>query len=120
MDRIEIRRVRDPAPSGSDKDCTIFLVDRLWPRGVSKDEISMDAWLKEVAPSAELRKWFGHDPQRWDEFRRRYLNELDNNSEAAGRLIQAARQGRVVLLFDAKDTDHNQAVVLREWLLRQI
>ena len=92
------------------------LVDRLWPRGLTKEEADIDLWLKEIAPSAELRRWFGHDPKKWAEFRRRYRAELsDRNAE-----IESQRQhggdGRVTLLYGAKDEAHNQAVVLKEFI----
>ncbi|WP_299365541.1 DUF488 domain-containing protein [uncultured Paracoccus sp.] len=93
-----------------------LLVDRVWPRGISKGDLELDAWIKEVAPSNELRKWFGHDPDRWDEFRRRYRAELDDNEEAVVRCLDWCRQGPVVLLYGAKDRNHNQAVVLRDYL----
>jgi len=114
---IEIERVydarKDP-PSGRS-----FLVDRAWPRGVSKKEVAFATWVKEVAPSTELRQWFGHDPDRWAEFRRRYRAELDARPEVADPLVEAADRGDVVLLYGAKDREHNQAVVLREWLLER-
>jgi uncharacterized protein YeaO (DUF488 family) len=94
-----------------------FLVDRLWPRGVRKDALPLDAWLRDVAPSDELRRWFGHDVQRWPEFRRRYLAELAGAPDAVRPLLEAARDGEVTLLYAAKDTEHNNAVVLREHLL---
>lgn len=93
-----------------------LLVDRVWPRGVSKDALDLDDWIKKVAPSTDLRKWFGHDPDRWEEFQRRYRAELDNNEEAVERCLAWRRKGPVVLLFGAKDRDHNQTVVLREYL----
>lgn len=93
-----------------------FLVDRLWPRGISKSELPLDAWPKDVAPSVELRRWFGHDPERWDEFVRRYRAELDKHPEAWTPLRDAAKRGRVVLVFSAKDEQHNNAVALRQYL----
>ncbi len=96
-----------------------FLVDRLWPRGIAKTDLDYDSWIKDVAPSSELRSWFGHDPDRFAEFRKRYLAELDSNAEAAEPITSAARKGRVVLLYSAKDEEHNQAVVLKEWLHQQ-
>lgn len=97
-----------------------FLVDRLWPRGVKKDALQLDAWLKDVAPSSTLRAWFGHDPQRWGEFRHRYEAELDANPSAWQPLLDAASQGPVTLLFAAHDLEHNNAVVLRDYLLRAL
>lgn len=93
-----------------------LLVDRLWPRGVRKDSLKLDAWLKEVAPSTELRKWFDHDPEKWEEFQRRYFAELDAQPEALERLLGAVREGRVTLLYSARDTEHNQAVALKVYL----
>lgn len=97
-----------------------LLVDRVWPRGISKDDLALDDWIKEVAPSTELRKWFGHDPDRWDAFRRRYREELDDNEEAVERCLVWCRKGPVVLLYGAKDRDHNQAVVLRAYLRERL
>jgi uncharacterized protein YeaO (DUF488 family) len=112
---IAIRRVREydggrDVPSGTQ----VFLVDRIWPRGVAKADLDV-TWAKEVGPSTGLRKWFGHDPERWTEFERRYTAELDDNP-ATEPLVEAARSGSVLLLFDAKDTERNQAVVLADWL----
>lgn len=97
-----------------------LLVDRVWPRGIGKDDLELDDWIKEIAPSNELRKWFGHDPDRWEEFRRRYRAELDNNDAAVERCLAWRCKGPVVLLFGAKDRDHNQAVVLREYLRERL
>ncbi|MDE2598076.1 MAG: DUF488 domain-containing protein [Rhodocyclaceae bacterium] len=94
------------------------LVDRLWPRGVSKDEARVDLWLKEIAPSTELRKWFGHDPAKWTEFRKRYFAELDHAAEPMALLLQHARRGKVTLVYGAKDETHNQAVALADYLAR--
>ncbi len=93
-----------------------LLVDRLWPRGVAKKDIDLDEWVKEVAPSNELRKWFSHDPEKWDEFRKRYRTELDKNPDAVERCLEWLRKGNVTLLYGAKDEEHNQAVVLRDYL----
>ena len=117
MGEIELRRVRDVV--GQSREAPTYLVDRLWPRGVRKDALDVDAWLKDVAPSTELRRWFGHDPDRWEEFATRYRAELAKRPEAAEPLLDALRAGPVVLLYDAKDAEHNQAVVLREWLLER-
>jgi len=110
---IRIKRVYDPV--GHDYGRRV-LVDRLWPRGVAKDEARIDEWLKEVAPSDELRKWFGHDPAKWEEFRTRYRQELKPHGELLERLRSEARKGTVTLLFAAKDVEHNNAVVLKEML----
>ncbi|MCG8589996.1 MAG: DUF488 domain-containing protein [Proteobacteria bacterium] len=108
-----LKRVYEPA---SRQDGLRVLVDRLWPRGLSKDAARVDLWLKEVAPSTELRKWFGHEPKRWAEFRRRYEHELEAHTESLERLVELAGRGRVTLLFGAKDEERNQAVVLLDVL----
>ncbi len=92
------------------------LVDRLWPRGVKKEELDMDAWMKGLAPSTELRRWFNHDPERWDEFRQRYFKELGEVKELASELLESAGKRTILLLYGAKDEEYNQAVALREWL----
>jgi uncharacterized protein YeaO (DUF488 family) len=94
-----------------------FLVDRLWPRGMRAEELALDGWLRDAAPSAELRRWFGHDVERWPEFRRRYLAELAAAPDAVRPLLDAVREGDVTLLYAARDAEHNNAVVLREHLL---
>jgi uncharacterized protein YeaO (DUF488 family) len=93
-----------------------ILIDRLWPRGVSKDSARIDLWLKEIAPTATLRKWFGHDPSKWREFRSRYFRELDHNPQAVARLLELVRKGPVTFVFGAKDEKHNNAVALKEYL----
>lgn len=110
---IRIKRAYDPAAAG---DGARFLVDRLWPRGIAKEDLPMKAWLKDVAPSQGLRQWFGHDPARWDEFQHRYFVELDGKAEALAPLREAARHGDVTLLYSAKDQEHNNAVALRAYL----
>ncbi len=112
---IRVKRVYDPAAKD---DGQRVLVDRLWPRGLSKTSLKLDAWLKEIAPSNELRKWFGHDPARWAEFRTRYREELKGHGELLDRLRAEAQKGTVSLLFAAKDEEHNNAVVLKELLSR--
>ncbi|HXF37751.1 MAG TPA: DUF488 family protein [Actinomycetota bacterium] len=97
-----------------------FLVDRVWPRGVSRDALRPDGWLREAAPSDELRRWFGHDPKRWEGFKRRYFAELDARPEAWRPLLEAAREGDVTLLFGARDEERNNAVALREYLERKL
>jgi uncharacterized protein YeaO (DUF488 family) len=89
-----------------------ILVDRLWPRGLSKSRLAIDDWMKELAPSSELRRWFAHDPKKWPEFQRRYKLELRTHSELIDRLVSLARRGRVTLVFGARDEAHNDAVVL--------
>lgn len=88
------------------------LVDRLWPRGLTKEKASIDLWLKEIAPSTELRKWFGHDPEKWEEFKKRYLLELNENKEPMGRLREQMKKGAVTLVYAARDETHNEALVL--------
>ena len=92
------------------------LVDRLWPRGISKERAALDEWNKEIAPSDELRKWFNHDPEKFPEFSRRYVKELDNNPAAAEAKNNWNKQSAVTLLYGAKDAEHNQAIVLKKWL----
>jgi len=111
---IKLKRVYEPPSRG---DGVRVLVDRLWPRGLTKEAVAADRWLRDLAPSTELRRWFGHDPQRWAEFRRRYARELREQSEALDELRSLARKGRVTLLFAARDEAHNDAVVLRELVL---
>lgn len=111
-----IRLKRAYAPATAD-DGTRILVDRLWPRGVSKAKAALDEWAKDLAPSTELRKWFGHDPERWEEFERRYRAELDGHGEALDRLRQLAAASTVTLVYGARDERHNEAVVLKAVLL---
>lgn len=100
----------------SAEDGVRLLVDRLWPRGLRKEEAAIDRWLKDLAPSDDLRRWFGHDPDRWDEFRRRYLDELSQRSDLIDALREEARRRRLTLVYAARDAQHNQAVVLRDLL----
>ena len=93
-----------------------FLVDRLWPRGVRKDSLEIEDWVKEAAPSNDLRAWFRHDPSRWAEFKRRYFRELDNRPDVLEPLLRAARTGSITLLYGARDTERNNAVALKEYL----
>lgn len=93
-----------------------YLVDRIWPRGIKKEKLALAAWEKDAAPSNELRRWFGHDPAKWDEFQRRYAEELDANPAGWQPLLAAAKQGDILLLYGARDTEHNQAVVLKAYL----
>jgi uncharacterized protein YeaO (DUF488 family) len=110
---IRIKRAYDPPDP---EDGTRVLVDRVWPRGVRKESAALARWLKEIAPSTELRRWFGHEPDRWQEFRRRYRAELARNGDAVAELRDLARHGRVTLVYGARDTEHNQAVVLADYL----
>lgn len=114
---VVTKRVYEPADA--DEGYRI-LVDRVWPRGMNKEQVSADLWLKDVAPSTALRKWFGHDPARWVEFKRRYFQELDENPTAVAALIARAGNGPLVLLFSARDTEHNQAAALKEYLLSRL
>lgn len=114
--KIRIARIHDdPATIKGAR----ILVDRLWPRGVSKADARLDEWIREIAPSDDLRRWFGHDPAKWDEFRDRYRKELNANPDAVARLLDWCGKGAVTLLFAARDREHNQAVVLREYLQEQ-
>jgi len=108
---IKLKRIYTP-PSRSDG--KRILVDRLWPRGVKKDEAKIDEWLKELAPSDALRKWFGHDPDKWTAFRIKYKKELKLKADLVSRLRGESKKGAVTLLFAAKDAEHNNAVVLKE------
>jgi uncharacterized protein YeaO (DUF488 family) len=111
---IKLKRAYNPP---SPDDGTRVLVDRLWPRGISKQKAALDRWVKEIAPSTELRKWFDHDPKRWTEFRRRYAEELRDHSDLVGELRSLAREGTITLVYSAHDETHNDAVVLRDVLL---
>jgi uncharacterized protein YeaO (DUF488 family) len=110
---IQIKRAYEEADA---KDGTRYLVDALWPRGVKKDALRIEGWLKEVAPSKELRQWFGHDPARWDEFRQRYFRELRKRPASWRPSLEAARSGKVTLVFGARDVEHNNAVALKQFL----
>jgi uncharacterized protein YeaO (DUF488 family) len=113
---VRIWRIYDrERPSGR-----IFFVERLWPRGIRRDELPAGAWVKDVAPSSELRRWYGHDPEKWPEFRRRYERELDANPEAWRPLLEAAAAGDVALGYSARDESRNSAVVLRDYLLDRL
>jgi uncharacterized protein YeaO (DUF488 family) len=114
---IGIKRTYEPPARG---DGRRILVERLWPRGMKKDALAADEWLKDVAPSTELRKWFGHRIERWDEFRERYNAELDAKPGAWAPLLDAAQSGTVTLLFSAHDTLHNGAIVLRDYLTKRM
>lgn len=110
---IQLKRAYDPA---SRTDGARFLVERLWPRGVKKTSLMIKSWLKEVGPSTELRKWFSHDPAKWDKFRSRYVDELKANPDAWQPIMEAARHGTVTLIYSSRDTEHNNAVALQEFL----
>ena len=110
---IQLKRVYDEQQS---RDGARFLVERLWPRGVRKADVSMDAWLKDAGPSTALRRWFSHDPAKWLEFRRRYFRELGENSSAWQPLLKAAQRGTVTLLYSSHDAEHNNAAALKSFL----
>ncbi|WP_298259814.1 DUF488 domain-containing protein [Bradyrhizobium sp.] len=113
--RLRLKRVYEPASS---RDGVRVLVDRLWPRGLTKKKAAVDHWMKDVAPSPDLRKWFGHDPDRWTEFKRRYKDELRQHKDLLADIRKLTKQGTVTLLFGARDEEHNDAVVLHEVLAR--
>lgn len=113
---IELKRIHDDA---EDRDGTRILVDRIWPRGIRKADAAIDYWPKDLAPSTDLRKWFGHDPQKWAQFRASYRQELTRVPEALSEVLDHARQGPITLVFGARDREHNQAVVLREVLYEE-
>ena len=115
--KIKIKRCYD---SPSLTDGARFLVDRLWPRGVRKDRIRLVGWVRDVAPSQKLRKWFGHDPKRWAEFRKRYFVELTAKRDTWMPILEAASEGNVTLLFGAHDLEHNNAVALQRFLQRRL
>jgi len=110
---LQLKRVSDPA---SGQDGTRFFVERLWPQGVTKSALADAAWLGEVGPSPELSEWYHHDPKCWNEFRRRYFIELKQHKDALSPILEAAQKGTVTLLYSSLDQEHNDAVVLREFL----
>lgn len=110
---LKLKRAYDPV---SKADGTRFLVERLWPRGLSKASVHVDGWVKEAGPSTELRKWFSHDPKKWRQFRTRYFRELDARPEVWQPILSKARRGTVTLVYSSHDTEHNNAVALQEYL----
>ncbi|MFC7395690.1 DUF488 domain-containing protein [Chelatococcus sp. GCM10030263] len=112
--KILVKRVYEPADAA---DGRRILVDRLWPRGIAKEHASWDEWLKEIAPSSELRRWSHHDPEKWPEFAARYARELDQRPELVGYLRDLAAKAPLTLLYAARDTERNNAVALRDYLL---
>jgi uncharacterized protein YeaO (DUF488 family) len=114
---VRVKRVYTPA---TPEDGQRFLVDRLWPRGIKKEDLKIQAWYKEAAPSNELRHWYGHDPDKWCEFNERYFNELDGNPESWQPLFDAARHGDITLLFSTTELERNNAVSLRAYLEKQL
>ncbi len=115
--KVHIKRVYEPA---SKEDGTRILVDRLWPRGLSKEAAQIDLWLKEAAPSTDLRKWFKHEPEKWPEFQKRYEQELSESAEQLSQLNEPLKKGTVTLVYGAKDTVHNDAVVLQNFLKKHV
>lgn len=118
-DAVRIRRAyEEPGPDDGRR----VLVDRVWPRGRSRDDLRLDAWERDLAPSGDLRRWFGHDPSRWEAFHERYRAELASASRSRllDELAEQARQGRVTLVYGARDTEHNQAVVIAEALRERL
>lgn len=116
VSHLRLKRAYEPA---SPDDGTRILVDRLWPRGVSKEKAALNEWIKEIAPSTELRQWFGHDPERWPEFQRRYRAELHQHTEELDRIRALAKKQRVTLVYSAHDEEHNDAIVLKDVLLEE-
>lgn len=110
---IQIKRVYEPLTKD---DGARFLVERLWPRGMKKEALKMDGWLKEIAPTDALRRWFNHDPAKWMEFQKRYRAELARHTTESHQLLETAKHGNVTLLYSAHDTEHNNAVVLQHYL----
>ena len=110
---IKLKRVYEPS---APDDGVRILVERLWPRGIKKDSLKLDTWLKDVAPSNGLRRWFGHEPKKWDGFQDRYSAELDANPQAWESVVKAARRGHVTLIYSSRDTEHNNAVALKNYL----
>ena len=113
---LKLKRAYEPAKRG---DGMRILVDRLWPRGIKKESLQLDLWAKELAPSDALRKWFQHDPERWDEFRSRYFAELDERSDELAELLDQLRNRLLLLLYAARDEEHNNAAALREYLRKR-
>lgn len=114
---IQLKRVYDPPDSA---DGARFLVERLWPRGVKKSSLAIDAWLKDASPSVNLRKWFHHDPALWNEFRRRYFIELKESPASWLPILKAARRGDVTLIYSSHDSEHNNAVALKEFMIQSL
>ncbi len=112
--KIHLKRAYEPAQSSDGKR---ILVERLWPRGITKEEAGLDAWAKDVSPSPELRKWYAHDPEKWPEFQKRYRAELEANGEAVEELRKTIGRGPVTFVYAAKDEERNSAALLREYLL---
>jgi len=114
--KLKIKRVYEKPEK---EDGTRILVDRLWPRGLTKEKAAIDLWLKEVAPSTALRKWFSHDPAKWPTFKQKYRQEIKENKSQVAILKEQLMKGAVTLVYGAKDEEHNEALVLKEWLQRK-
>ena len=114
---IRLKRVYDPVAR---TDGTRILVERLWPRGMSKAKLHLNAWLRDVAPSARLRQWFGHDPAKWSRFRAQYFRELETQRNSWKPIVSAAKRGTVTLIYSSRDIEHNNAVALRQYLLPKL
>lgn len=112
---VLLKRIYEPAKASDGKR---VLVDRLWPRGISKERAKLKLWLKEIAPSTELRKWFNHDPKKWPEFQKRYKQELRNNRYAVNQLKSLAKKQTVTLLYGARDEEHNEALVIQQFITK--
>lgn len=113
---IKVQRIYNNPEGNKNDDGFRILVDRLWPRGLSKDRIKIDLWQKDIAPSTSLRKWFSHDEKKWNEFKRRYFKELDNNRESINIILDKTNDGSVTLLYSTKDERFNNAIALKEYL----
>src|SRR5574340_372205 len=114
---LKVKRVYERAEAD---DGARFLVERLWPRGMKKEKLKMEAWLKDIAPSDNLRRWFGHDPLKWKEFQQRYRAELVKGPDSWRTIVEAGKRGNVTLLYSARDTEHNNALVLKSFLERRM
>lgn len=113
---IKLKRIYEPP---SDEDGVRILVERLWPRGISKEKAKVDEWMKEIAPSQELRQWFKHDPAKWEEFQKRYRKELDQNQELVKELKRSAKGKTVTFVYAARDEEHNSALLLKKYLSKR-
>jgi uncharacterized protein YeaO (DUF488 family) len=117
MKKIEIKRAYAPVAAS---DGVRILVDRLWPRGKKETELHLDAWLKDIAPSSSLRKWFSHDPEKWKEFQTKYMHELEENPESWELLLELLKKEKVTLIYSAQDEEHNNALCLKHFLEKKL
>jgi uncharacterized protein YeaO (DUF488 family) len=120
LERFGMTRIKRIYDEADESDDFRILVDRLWPRGLSKDRVKVDLWLKDIAPSDRLRKWFAHDPKRWAEFKSRYFEELEDKKEMVNLIIEKTRSKAVILLYGAKDKEHNNAIALKEYIAAKV